>query len=555
MVAFSPRDTTGNHRYQQEGYRGGKFPKRNLILWQVPHLGNQRFIEMYINPQSIATSNRKTISSKRTKGGFLIQYWGEELETLNISGVTGDGGIEALDALFDVYRSEQLAFEEIARQASANVEGQSTSRNLIKRRQPLAPLASSAIMWYMGQGKRGYFTDFQYDEAVNQNGSMSYRMTFVVVEIFGRRRNFMPWHRKPWSTTETPNIVSNGTMSVTGGYPGDFETRVGKLNSPSGRVHKVLRTSVDEETGQEVTVSEDVWYQNPMFDPKYWEGDFQNSTVFPQQSGDGSQNLVQTTEGVMNVNTGEVIAGESFENGRALSDSVGLQLSAEEAGNVQSEETLPTKQAPSSGQKTGEVNEAISDRDVDNTIRSGTNENVSITETTDPNSPAALKEAAKQTTAPPSSAQQFTQDTAEQVAQEQAEKSVTQEVLEEEARAQSQQTTSSTPTSEAERSRQLTELDAEEFRLNNEREQFSEARQEARALRSPESQYSIPYDGSLSRNEVRDRQEQFQKDFPDAQGQSYDDYSRSQERRSSLLIEATDGKLKLLEQKRRRLGG
>ena len=36
--------------------------RRSLILWQVPHLGANQFIEMYINPQSIQIGRRKEIN-------------------------------------------------------------------------------------------------------------------------------------------------------------------------------------------------------------------------------------------------------------------------------------------------------------------------------------------------------------------------------------------------------------------------------------------------------------------------------------------------------------
>jgi hypothetical protein len=264
-VPFQPHDSTGNHRFQPS-FMGEKSPKRNLIVWQAPHLGNDRYIEMYINPQAISFSNKKTITQKRTKGGFIIQYWGEELETLNIAGETGDGGIEALYPLIDVYRSEQLAFEALASSASSN------NPNLFKQRQPLAPLAMLTVMWYMGEGRRGYFTDFQHDETVAKNGSIGYRIGFVVLEQIGRRKNFMPWHRKPWSTTDNPVVSSNGRLVVTGGYPGEATKRIGPLNSTAGRVDYVTTTKKDADGFQQTTFKEQ-WVDNILLDPKLIKDD------------------------------------------------------------------------------------------------------------------------------------------------------------------------------------------------------------------------------------------------------------------------------------------
>ena len=87
------------------------FLQRRMLKWLVPERG---IIEMYINPQSIAIRNAKNIKSERTKGGFVVQYWGEELTSIDISGHTGTSGIEGINVLSDIYRGEQLAFDIIA---------------------------------------------------------------------------------------------------------------------------------------------------------------------------------------------------------------------------------------------------------------------------------------------------------------------------------------------------------------------------------------------------------------------------------------------------------
>ncbi len=257
MSNFTPQDTTGNFRFTDPTYLGPKGKKRSLILWELPHLGGpNRYIEMYINPQAITANNKKIISRKRTKGGFMIQYWGEELEALSINGVTGDGGIEALNALNDAYRSEQLALVAITQARSADSD-------VFKRRQPLAALATSVIMWYQGQGKRGFFEGFSYTESVQNQGSFEYRFDFIVTEIIGIRANYMAWHRKPWSTTDTPNIGVGGSI-VTGGYAGDTKTRLGPLNSVSGTL-----APVDSQDPDGAVTTTDQFIENDLFDPKY----------------------------------------------------------------------------------------------------------------------------------------------------------------------------------------------------------------------------------------------------------------------------------------------
>lgn len=193
--------------------------KRSLIQWQVPHVGGDQFIEMYINPQNLTFTSRKEINRIRTKGGYVAQYWGEDLDTIAIQGTTGDAGIEGINALRDVYRSEQITLRNIVQNSESD-----------KRRQSLMQLAASVIMWYQGEGYRGFFTDMSYTEAVGKLGLFDYNMNFTVTEILGsKRKNFLPWHRHPWSTTLTPNTGDDQSRRG-GGYAEGI--KVGVLNTP-----------------------------------------------------------------------------------------------------------------------------------------------------------------------------------------------------------------------------------------------------------------------------------------------------------------------------------
>lgn len=197
--------------------------KRSLIQWEVPHVGSNQFVEMYVNPENIQFNSRKEINRVRTKGGYIAQYWGEDLDTIAISGTTGDSGIEGINVLRDVYRSEQLTLRNI-------VTGRGREGEDDKRRQSLMQLAASVIMWYQGEGYRGYFTDMSYTESTNKLGLFDYTMNFTVTEILGsKRKNFLPWHRHPWSTTLTPNVDRN--QSTTGGGYAEG-IKVGTLNIP-----------------------------------------------------------------------------------------------------------------------------------------------------------------------------------------------------------------------------------------------------------------------------------------------------------------------------------
>jgi len=190
---------------------------RTLIVWEIPAVQSPSFVEMYINPNNLAIQDNKLQSTTKTKGGYILQYWGEELSKITLTGDTGDGGVEAVNVIRDIYRSEQIAL------ASILLAGAST-----KRRQSLAQLATSVVMWYQGQGYRGFFTAFSTTET--PSGVITYTLNFTVVETLGRRSNFLPWQRKPWSTLENPSTTSGLGGTTGGGYGTNF--KIGEMNAP-----------------------------------------------------------------------------------------------------------------------------------------------------------------------------------------------------------------------------------------------------------------------------------------------------------------------------------
>lgn len=204
--------------------------ERQVITWRLPALG---FIKMFINPQSIEIREGKDISTTRTKAGFIVQYAGEKLTEITISGVTGSAGQEGINILRAIYRSEQFAFESIADEldrTALQTQVTQLSKGLVDQgasalktagaaitpflvdevneialsvlSQPfptLASLAANVEMFYQGVTYRGYFTAFNVSETAEQTGNLSYTLNFTSYARQGERRNFMPWHRQPYN--------------------------------------------------------------------------------------------------------------------------------------------------------------------------------------------------------------------------------------------------------------------------------------------------------------------------------------------------------------------
>jgi len=242
---------------------------RNLVRWFVPETG---IIDMYINPQQLIEKDKKGISSTRTKGGFVNQYWGEELTTLSISGTTGSSGVEGINVLRDIYRSEQVAFDPYALAIAAQLDAQNqrstflgdsqrsvldafgtgigqgfldqvnnallTGTNPSRPRPTLASLAFTVEMYWSGWTYRGYFADFSVTENAEKIGLFDYSMTFMVTQKRGYRSNFFGWHRSPTSGPSNSDPVV--------GVPHSFSGLTNTLPTVSGTLPAQRGISLNE---------------------------------------------------------------------------------------------------------------------------------------------------------------------------------------------------------------------------------------------------------------------------------------------------------------------
>jgi hypothetical protein len=243
---------------------------RNTAHWFVPEIG---VINMYINPQSINYNNSKLINNTRTKGGFLVQYWGEALSILRINGHTGSSGVEGLNVLYEIYRSEQLMFDSTAlvMAASNSVSGVNSlvdsalgnlggaaggiltaasglvgldpaSQNILPQNPPsLASMALGIELYYTGWVFRGYFNNFNFTESVSEIGLFTYDIEFVVTQRRGYRVNSMPWQRSAIDGPSNAQVIPLSfeglqTAQNTGNLSNNFLNSLNPNNqSPFGK--------------------------------------------------------------------------------------------------------------------------------------------------------------------------------------------------------------------------------------------------------------------------------------------------------------------------------
>ena len=216
---------------------------RRMLRWMVPERG---IIEMYINPQSLRFHKSKAVRAERTKGGFVVQYWGEELIVITISGHTGTSGIEGINVLDQVYRSEQIAFDVIAIESLAKSQnddqqflnslipgfgeltdflgdlGEETQGTGLAIPKPtLGFYATTVEMYWMGEVYRGFFESMDVTESATNLGIFDYNITFKATQKRGIRRNYLPWQHTamagPSDHTSVPFTFSGNSLSVGAG--------------------------------------------------------------------------------------------------------------------------------------------------------------------------------------------------------------------------------------------------------------------------------------------------------------------------------------------------
>ena len=222
-------------------------------------LSGRAIVPLYVNPENFSIQDNKIISESLTKGGFIVQYWGEQLGEIQASGTTGSGGIEAINILRGVYRNEitqfnnilleraflldqtartaledtstanigagissifdeitqggfsniidgtKSAIEEITQAAKGITDNNPTSVELIPT---IGAFATNMILYWQGEKFTGYFKSFRVDEVAQNPGIFSYQFTFMITKRSGIRKNFMAWHRNPYDSSGEPRTAS-----------------------------------------------------------------------------------------------------------------------------------------------------------------------------------------------------------------------------------------------------------------------------------------------------------------------------------------------------------
>jgi hypothetical protein len=145
---------------------------------------------LLINPSNLDEMHTSLISESRTLGGFVREFWGEQLGSLTASGRTAifydDNGLtnsnmrnsegyQNFIRLLNIYKNNG---KEYVNEKDPRLLATKGNKNRISK-------ANLVIMIYNGKQYYGYFDSFGYKEASDKPYNLEYDFSFKVVRTVG----------------------------------------------------------------------------------------------------------------------------------------------------------------------------------------------------------------------------------------------------------------------------------------------------------------------------------------------------------------------------------
>lgn len=147
-------------------------------------------VQLYLNPESITVSKNVLLDKKQTRGGFVVQFWGHDLQTIEVKAAT---------AYFQLSKAPLAAFELLKSQCyQARFNDTQTFNG--------TPIIT---MLYESQVLNGYFNNFTYTLSATSPYYFTYSFTFTVTQ------NLTSVLSSPIASTATKliNVLKTGNLN------------------------------------------------------------------------------------------------------------------------------------------------------------------------------------------------------------------------------------------------------------------------------------------------------------------------------------------------------
>jgi len=162
----------------------GAKQNKQALIWRIE--GTQEIIPdltMLINPQNLDTSYTPLITETRTLGGFVQEFWGEQLTSISASGRTAmfysDNGLTVADAKdTDAYHNF-IRLVNIYRNNGKIYSPTSTNANRISA-------IGTIILTYSEKQFEGFFQSFTVKELPEKPFTLDYDFAFKITRTLGQ---------------------------------------------------------------------------------------------------------------------------------------------------------------------------------------------------------------------------------------------------------------------------------------------------------------------------------------------------------------------------------
>jgi hypothetical protein len=160
------------------------------ISWKVKGDGNVPPLTMLVNPSNLDISYSPLITETRTLGGFVHEFWGEQLTTLAATGktamfLTAEQGITNKDAR---QTESYQYFMSLLNIYKNNGKGYFSKDATVAARANPTKIASLGIVSMIFDRRQydGYFESFTFTEDAATPFNLEYSLTFRAMRIVGQ---------------------------------------------------------------------------------------------------------------------------------------------------------------------------------------------------------------------------------------------------------------------------------------------------------------------------------------------------------------------------------
>jgi hypothetical protein len=154
---------------------------KHALVWRIEGLKEiPPKLTMLINPANLDISYSQLINETRTMGGFVQEFWGEQLTSVSASGTTAMAYDQNGLTRKNLKQSESyINFNNLVNFYKNNGKVYSTkgSNRIVS--------FGTVVLTYFGKEYEGHFESFNVDESADTPFSLAYSFDFKVTRIIG----------------------------------------------------------------------------------------------------------------------------------------------------------------------------------------------------------------------------------------------------------------------------------------------------------------------------------------------------------------------------------